>query len=295
MSVHPYTELIDKEVEIIGVSDHLATELPPLIEFARSGKLRFPPETLRVVDLDAAQINAALDALQDSIDHVRTVSKWRVLLSPPAFAGLWRASELMNSRNLSEFAKGYAKRGAVKSGQRGGVLRRECSFNVNGGPPVGRALPGIAQGFMTGVSGHDRKFDKLESRGDGMAFHWTLTGTNTGPGGTGKQVRISGYELWKIGDDGLIANRKGISTPRSMNVSLSRRGSRDLPTKRTNEQNEMTSRKFRVNSCVPWPLLGWRKLGGRGCVEQRNGVEECKMRVSKIYLLAPLVQCWLLR
>jgi 2-desacetyl-2-hydroxyethyl bacteriochlorophyllide A dehydrogenase len=73
MSIHPYTELINKEAEIIGVSDHLATELAALIEFARSGKLRFPQETLRVVDLDAAQINATLDALQDSIDHVRTV------------------------------------------------------------------------------------------------------------------------------------------------------------------------------------------------------------------------------
>jgi len=73
MSIHPYTELINKEAEIIGVSDHLATELPVLIEFARSGKLRFPPETLGVVDLDAVQINAALDALQGSIDHVRTV------------------------------------------------------------------------------------------------------------------------------------------------------------------------------------------------------------------------------
>jgi D-arabinose 1-dehydrogenase-like Zn-dependent alcohol dehydrogenase len=75
MPIFPYTELINKEVEIIGVSDHLASELPALIEFARSGKLRFPAETLRVVDLDAAQINAALDALQDSIDHVRTVIK----------------------------------------------------------------------------------------------------------------------------------------------------------------------------------------------------------------------------
>src|SRR5437773_9627370 len=73
MSIHPYTELINKEVEIIGVSDHLASELPVLMEFVRSGKLRFPPETLRVIDLDAAKINAALDALQDSIDHVRTV------------------------------------------------------------------------------------------------------------------------------------------------------------------------------------------------------------------------------
>src|SRR6266480_2984659 len=49
MSIFPYTELINRETEIIGVSDRLATELPALIEFARSGKLRFPPETLRVV------------------------------------------------------------------------------------------------------------------------------------------------------------------------------------------------------------------------------------------------------
>ena len=75
MSIFPYPELINKEAEIIGVSDHLGTEVPALLEFARSGKLRFPPETLRVVELDAVQINAALDALQDSIDHVRTVIK----------------------------------------------------------------------------------------------------------------------------------------------------------------------------------------------------------------------------
>jgi D-arabinose 1-dehydrogenase-like Zn-dependent alcohol dehydrogenase len=73
MSVFPHTELINKEVEIIGVSDHLAAELPTLIEFARSGKLRFPPDALRFVELDAGQINASLDAFQNSIDHIRTV------------------------------------------------------------------------------------------------------------------------------------------------------------------------------------------------------------------------------
>jgi propanol-preferring alcohol dehydrogenase len=73
MSLSPYTELINKEAEIIGVSDHLASELPTLLEFARSGKLHFPAEALRIVDLDAGPINAALDALQDSIDHVRSV------------------------------------------------------------------------------------------------------------------------------------------------------------------------------------------------------------------------------
>jgi len=73
MSVFPYPDMINKEVEIIGVSDHLAVELPSLMEFVLSGKLRFPSGTLRRVDLDANQINAALDALQNSIDHVRTV------------------------------------------------------------------------------------------------------------------------------------------------------------------------------------------------------------------------------
>jgi len=73
MSIFPYTELINKEAEIIGVSDHLASEIPTLLEFVRSGKLRFPPGSLRVVDLDAGQVNAALDAVQHSIDHVRTV------------------------------------------------------------------------------------------------------------------------------------------------------------------------------------------------------------------------------
>jgi propanol-preferring alcohol dehydrogenase len=73
MSLSPYMELINKEVEIIGVSDHLAAELPTLIEFARSGKLRFPSDAFRFVDLDAQQINASLDAFQNSIDHIRTV------------------------------------------------------------------------------------------------------------------------------------------------------------------------------------------------------------------------------
>src|SRR4029077_15930292 len=73
MSIFPYPELINKEAEIIGVSGHLASGLPVLIKFAGSGKLRFPSEALRLVGLDARQINASLDALQDSIDHVRTV------------------------------------------------------------------------------------------------------------------------------------------------------------------------------------------------------------------------------
>jgi hypothetical protein len=40
-------------------------------------------------------------------------------------------------------------------------------------------------------------------------YRWTLVGTNTGPGGTGHRVRISGFEEWTIGADGLIADSLG--------------------------------------------------------------------------------------
>jgi D-arabinose 1-dehydrogenase-like Zn-dependent alcohol dehydrogenase len=73
MSVLPYTEVINKEVEIVGVSDHLAAELPLLMQLARNGKLCFPQGTLCSVGLDAAQINAALDAVENSMGEIRTV------------------------------------------------------------------------------------------------------------------------------------------------------------------------------------------------------------------------------
>jgi hypothetical protein len=51
--------------------------------------------------------------------------------------------------------------------------------------------------------------DDLTFREDGVDYHWTLVGTNSGPGGTGRSVRISGFEEWTIGEDGLIAESQG--------------------------------------------------------------------------------------
>jgi hypothetical protein len=44
---------------------------------------------------------------------------------------------------------------------------------------------------------------------DRIEYHWTLTGTNTGPGGTGRAVRISGFESWQLDSDGLILDSRG--------------------------------------------------------------------------------------
>jgi hypothetical protein len=66
-----------------------------------------------------------------------------------------------------------------------------------------------AQSFMTAYPDLVVKFDRLEPQGGRVLYHWTFTETNTVPGGTGNRVRISGFEDWKIGSDGLIADSKG--------------------------------------------------------------------------------------
>jgi propanol-preferring alcohol dehydrogenase len=71
--VAPYQNVINKEAEVIGVSDHLASELPLLLEMARDGRLRFPPNAIRTVPLEAASVNETLDALERGSDQIRTV------------------------------------------------------------------------------------------------------------------------------------------------------------------------------------------------------------------------------
>lgn len=74
-AVSPYYELINREAEIIGVSDHLANEIPLLLDFARSGKLNFANLVTRTVPLDAAAINDTLDRLENFGEDVRVVIK----------------------------------------------------------------------------------------------------------------------------------------------------------------------------------------------------------------------------
>jgi hypothetical protein len=85
------------------------------------------------------------------------------------------------------------------------------SLKINDGDPsVGRAaITESARGFMTAFPDMVVAMDALEPDGSGWRYRWTLRGTNTGPGGTGRRVRISGYEEWTIGADGLIARSLG--------------------------------------------------------------------------------------
>jgi len=85
------------------------------------------------------------------------------------------------------------------------------SLRVNDDPPaVGRdAIAQLAQSFMTAFPDLRVLMDELRLTENGPEYHWTLCGTNSGPGGTGRKVRISGFERWRIGTDRLLASSQG--------------------------------------------------------------------------------------
>src|SRR5438093_594080 len=104
----------------------------------------------------------------------------------------------MDLPELTKFAKRYANGWCSQDPESVAAFfaeRGSISIN-NGAAAVGRtAIAKEAQAFMTTFPDMVVTFDKLEPRGNRTAFHWTLTGTNSRSSGTGKRVRISGYEL----------------------------------------------------------------------------------------------------
>jgi steroid delta-isomerase-like uncharacterized protein len=118
----------------------------------------------------------------------------------------------MNQTQLTDFATRYAAAWSSQSPARVASFYAENgSLRVNAGAPsVGRAaITATAQGFMTAFPDMVVKLNQVSLEGSHAIFRWIWTGTNTGPGGTGKAVRISGYEEWTLAADGLIAESKG--------------------------------------------------------------------------------------
>ena len=133
-------------------------------------------------------------------------------LALSAMAACTPKNESTNDSRLVEFATRYTAAWCSRSASSVATFYSQSgSLAINdGAPAVGRqAIEAAAQSFMTAYPDLVVKFDRLEPKGDRVLYHWSFVGTNTGPGGTGKQVRITGYEDWKIGPDGLIADSKG--------------------------------------------------------------------------------------
>ncbi|HKQ59364.1 MAG TPA: DUF1810 family protein [Candidatus Eisenbacteria bacterium] len=114
--------------------------------------------------------------------------------------------------DLDEFAKRYtAAWCSQKPESVAAFFAENGSLAVNDAPPaVGRAaITEVARGFMTAFPDMVVLLDRLVRGPEAVEYHWTLVGTNSGPGGTGKKVRISGYEAWRIDAQGLVAESQG--------------------------------------------------------------------------------------
>jgi uncharacterized protein (TIGR02246 family) len=118
----------------------------------------------------------------------------------------------MDANRIREFAIKYtAAWCSQKAANVAGCYTENGSLKINdGAPAVGRAaITAAAQRFMSAFPDMVVKMDGVRVEGKQATYRWTLIGTNTGTGGTGNAVRISGYEEWTIGADGLIAESKG--------------------------------------------------------------------------------------
>jgi predicted ester cyclase len=118
----------------------------------------------------------------------------------------------MESITLTDFATRYTAAWCSQhAASVASFFDEQGSLKINDGTPaVGRtAITNSVQSFMTAFPDIVVKMDRLVVNGTRTEYHWTLTGTNTGPGGTGKFVNIRGFEEWRLGPNGLIAESLG--------------------------------------------------------------------------------------
>jgi uncharacterized protein (TIGR02246 family) len=117
----------------------------------------------------------------------------------------------MDRDEITKFAQQYTTAWCSQNAASvGAFFAEDGSLTVNGVAAIGRkAVTEVAQEFMTAFPDLEIIMDAVENESDPVVYRWTFIGTNTGPGGTGKAVRFSGYEEWTFGDDGLVADSEG--------------------------------------------------------------------------------------
>jgi predicted ester cyclase len=122
---------------------------------------------------------------------------------------LQREAELgLDQARLRDFARSYTKAWGSHDPARvaahyvpGGTIA------INGGKPT--EVTEVARSFISAFPDIEVSMDDLVFNDETVEYHWTFTGTNTGPSGTGNSVRISGFEEWRFGDDGLVVESRG--------------------------------------------------------------------------------------
>ena len=112
---------------------------------------------------------------------------------------------------LDDFGARYAAAWSSQDPERLASFYAEAgTLSVNGTSSIGReAIRATAAGFMSGFPDMEVTMDSVVGDGRQAVFYWTWTGTNTGPGGTGRSVELQGHEEWTLGLDGQILASDG--------------------------------------------------------------------------------------
>jgi nuclear transport factor 2 (NTF2) superfamily protein len=114
----------------------------------------------------------------------------------------------LDQDQVRDFARTYAEAWCSHDPTRvAGHYTPGGTIAINGGETA--EITEVARSFMTAFPDIQVFTDDVVVKDDVVEYHWTFTGTNTGPGGTGNWVQISGFEEWTFGEDDLVAESQG--------------------------------------------------------------------------------------
>ncbi len=118
----------------------------------------------------------------------------------------------LNPADIRQMAEGYTQAWCSRSAEAVASFFEENATSIinAGAPTIGRSAIAEAMGaFFDDFPDLVLRMDDLRSGGNQAIFLWTLEGTNSGPGGTGKFVRIAGWQNWCLSDELLIVEADG--------------------------------------------------------------------------------------
>ncbi len=203
-------ELIDREGDV-------AMMAKPGTGFRRTDHFDF--DAVRIEGDTAWAVYTLTSEIHDDVRGTRD-REWLESAILRREDGRWKMALLHSTRvshpagvaDMKQFAVRYSAAWSSGDPARVAAFHAEGgSMTINGGTPaVGRAgITEAARSFMTAYPDMAVELDRLEYRNGKYRYHWRFTGTNSGPGGTGRPVKTIGFEEWTMGPDGLIASSQG--------------------------------------------------------------------------------------
>jgi quercetin dioxygenase-like cupin family protein len=207
----------DASVRVLRYSPHQGDKTPvhshpaSVVYVVKGGRVRtiLPDGSVQEVTLKTGEalIRPPITHSDEALEDVELILV-EMKVQAPAAAGAAQSPEQAILDFATQYTAGWCSHDPAQVAL---FFSPEGSLTINDGPPsVGRAqIAAAAKSFMTAFPDLAVRMDSVSLNGRNAVYRWTLTGTNTGPGGTGKPVRISGYEEWSLGSDGLVERSLG--------------------------------------------------------------------------------------